>query len=60
MPASTASSRTCSPASTTARRVVAFNTSEGWAHDVSEDIAREVAKRHQERGTGSSVAYAAS
>jgi len=40
--------------------VVAFNTSEGWAHDVSEDIAREVAKRHQERGTGSTVAYAAS
>ena len=33
-------------------RVVAFNTSEGWAHDVSEDIAREVAKRNQERGTG--------
>src|SRR5215472_1722593 len=25
-------------------RVVAFNTAEGWAHDVSEDVAREVAK----------------
>jgi len=31
-------------------RVVAFNTSEGWARDVSEDVAREVAKRHAERG----------
>ena len=33
-------------------RVVAFNTSEGWARDVSEDVAREVTKRHVERGTG--------
>ena len=33
-------------------RVVAFNTSEGWARDVSEDVAREVARRHRERGTG--------
>jgi hypothetical protein len=27
------------------RRVVAFNTSEGWARDVTEDVAREVAAR---------------
>ena len=26
-------------------RVVAFNTSEGWSRDVSEDIAREVLRR---------------
>ena len=26
-------------------RVVAFNTSEGWSRDVSEDIAREVVRR---------------
>lgn len=26
-------------------RVVAFNTAEGWSHDVSEDIAREVLDR---------------
>jgi len=26
-------------------RVVAFNTSEGWSRDVSEDVAREVLKR---------------
>jgi len=32
--------------------VIAFNIAEGWARDVSEDAAREVAKRHQERGTG--------
>jgi hypothetical protein len=31
-------------------RVVAFNTSEGWSLDVSEDIAREVVKRVAERG----------
>ena len=27
------------------RRVIAFNTAEGWAREVSEDIAREVAER---------------
>ena len=26
-------------------RVVAFNTSEGWSRDVSEDVAREVVRR---------------
>jgi hypothetical protein len=26
-------------------RVVAFNTAEGWSRDVSEDIAKELAKR---------------
>jgi len=26
-------------------RVVGFNTSEGWSHDVSEDVAWEVVKR---------------
>jgi hypothetical protein len=26
-------------------RVIAFNTAEGWAREVSEDIAREVAQR---------------
>ena len=26
-------------------RVIAFNTTEGWAREVSEDIAREVAER---------------
>jgi hypothetical protein len=26
-------------------RVVAFNTSEGWSQDVSEDVAREVVRR---------------
>src|ERR1700676_2323780 len=26
-------------------RVVAFNTSEGWSRDVSEDVAREVLRR---------------
>jgi hypothetical protein len=31
-------------------RVVAFNTSEGWSRDVSEDIAREVVKRVAKRG----------
>jgi (2Fe-2S) ferredoxin len=31
-------------------RVVAFNTSEAWARDVSEDVAREVVKRVVERG----------
>src|ERR1700722_7456104 len=31
-------------------RVVAFNTSEGWSRDVSEDIAREVLRRMAERG----------
>ena len=31
-------------------RVVAFNTSEGWSRDVSEDIAREVLRRVSERG----------
>ena len=31
-------------------RVVAFNTVEGWARDVSEDVAREVVKRATERG----------
>ena len=30
-------------------RVVAFNTSEGWSRDVSEDIAREVLRRVSER-----------
>lgn len=27
-------------------RVVAFNIAEGWAQDVSEDIAREIQRRH--------------
>ena len=31
-------------------RVVAFNTSEGWSRDVSEDVAREVVRRLAERG----------
>jgi hypothetical protein len=31
-------------------RVVAFNTSEGWSRDISEDVAREVLKRVAERG----------
>jgi hypothetical protein len=31
-------------------RVVAFNTSEGWSRDVSEDVAREVLRRVVERG----------
>jgi hypothetical protein len=31
-------------------RVVAFNTSEGWSRDVSEDVAREVLRRVTERG----------
>jgi hypothetical protein len=31
-------------------RVIAFNTAEGWARDVSEDVAREVMKRVAERG----------
>ena len=31
-------------------RVVAFNTSEGWSRDVSEDVAREVLKRVAEHG----------
>ena len=30
--------------------MVAFNTVEGWARDVSEDVAREVVKRAAERG----------
>ena len=31
-------------------RIVAFNTAEGWANDVSEDVAREVIKRAREGG----------
>jgi hypothetical protein len=31
-------------------RVVAFNTSEGWSRDVSEDVAREVVRRVLEQG----------
>jgi hypothetical protein len=31
-------------------RVVAFNTSEGWSRDVSEDVAREVMKHVAKRG----------
>ncbi len=31
-------------------RVVAFNTVEGWARDVTEDIAREVASQAAQRG----------
>ena len=31
-------------------RVVAFNTSEGWSRDVSEDLAREVVRRVVEQG----------
>ncbi|KQW20674.1 hypothetical protein ASC80_10640 [Afipia sp. Root123D2] len=27
-------------------RVVAFNTVEGWSQDVSEDVAREIQRRH--------------
>ena len=30
-------------------RVVAFNTSEGWSRDVSDDVAREVVKRVAKR-----------
>jgi hypothetical protein len=30
-------------------RVVAFNTSEGWSRDVSEDVAREVMRRVADR-----------
>jgi hypothetical protein len=30
-------------------RVVAFNTSEGWSRDVSEDVAREVLRRLEGR-----------
>jgi hypothetical protein len=33
-------------------RVIAFNAAEGWARDVSENVAREVVKRHQKCGTG--------
>lgn len=29
-------------------RVIAFNTSEGWSRDVSEDVARDVLRRVQE------------
>jgi hypothetical protein len=32
-------------------RVVAFNTSEGWARDMSEDIAWEVVKRAADSGS---------
>jgi hypothetical protein len=31
-------------------RVVAFNTSEGWSRDVSEDVAREVLRRAARSG----------
>ena len=31
-------------------RVVAFNTSEGWSRDISEDVAREVLRRVKEGG----------
>jgi hypothetical protein len=31
-------------------RVVAFNTSEGWARDISEDVAWEVVKRARDVG----------
>lgn len=31
-------------------RVVAFNTSEGWARDVSEDVAWDVLKRARDEG----------
>src|SRR5215208_6492488 len=31
-------------------RVVGFNTSEGWSHDVSEDVAWEVVKRPRLEG----------
>jgi hypothetical protein len=31
-------------------RVVAFNTSEGWSRDISEDVAREVMRRVALRG----------
>jgi len=31
-------------------QVVAFNTSEGWSRDISEDVAREVVRRVAERG----------
>jgi hypothetical protein len=30
-------------------RVIAFNTAEGWSRDVSEDIARDVQRRSDER-----------
>ena len=33
------------------QRVVAFNTAEGWARDVSEDVAWEVLKRAVERAS---------
>jgi hypothetical protein len=31
-------------------RVIGFNTSEGWSHDVSEDVAWEVIKRLRSEG----------
>jgi hypothetical protein len=31
-------------------RIVAFNTSEGWARDVSEDVAWDVLKRARDEG----------
>jgi hypothetical protein len=32
------------------KRIVAFNTAEGWARDVSEDVAWEVLKRVADKG----------
>jgi hypothetical protein len=31
-------------------RIVAFNTSEGWSRDVTEDIAREIKESAEQRG----------
>ena len=40
-------------------RVVAFNTSEGWSRDVSEDVAREVVRRVSAMRTASRGQFAA-
>jgi hypothetical protein len=40
-------------------RVVAFNTAEGWARDVTEDIGREILDRAHRKGEPLSVPAAA-
>jgi hypothetical protein len=32
-------------------RIVAFNTAEGWARDITEDVAREVVRRARDAGS---------
>lgn len=39
-------------------RIVAFNTSEGWSRDVSEDIAREIKEEAERKGEKLSTALA--